>query len=102
MYQLVLQWSTGFENDYDVLIAMEETLEWSISSAEGDVDGHDLGLNEMNLFIHTDHPARAFQAASSALGSNPRWVAVRAGYRSVDGDDYTVLWPPTLKRFFVS
>lgn len=102
MYQLVLQWTAEFEDDYDVLIAMEETLERFISATEGDVDGHDIGSAEMNLFVFTDDPVRAFQAAFSALGSNPRWAAVRAGYRPLDGDDYTVLWPPTLERFFVT
>ena len=102
MYQLVLQWTTEFEEDYDVLIAMEEILEKSIPATDGDVDGHDLGTGEMNLFVYTDDPARAFRAASSALGTHPRWGAVRAGYRPVDGDAYIVLWPSTLERFLVT
>ena len=100
-YQLVLQWTTGLEDDHAALIAMEEALERSMPAGAGDVDGHDLGSGEMNLFVHTDDPARTFAAASRALGDDPRWVVVRAGYRLVDGDDHVVLWPPTLDRFSV-
>lgn len=101
-YQLVLQWTTELEDGYDELIAMETSLEGAIPAAVGDVDGHDLGSGEMNLFVDTDDPQGAFRAASSALGGNPRWAAVRAGYGAVDGDDYTVLWPPALEQFRVA
>ncbi|MDP5227834.1 MULTISPECIES: hypothetical protein [Arthrobacter] len=99
---LVLQWPATSEADYDVLISLEEHLESDLNEAHGFVDGHDFGAGEMNLFVHTDQPLDAFRDAQEVLGADPRWATVRAAYRSVDGDDYTVIWPVTLQKFSVS
>lgn len=99
---LVLQWSAASEADYDALISMEDSLESDLDEAHGYVDGHDFGSGEMNLFVHTDLPLDAFRDAQAVLGSDPRWAAVRAAYRSAEGDDYTIIWPATLQDFSVS
>jgi hypothetical protein len=98
-YLLVLQWTTGAEDDYDALLEMEDTLETSIPAAHGYVDGHDLSSGEMNLLVCTDEPLAAFEDAAAALSSGPRWLDVRAAYRLVEGDEYVVLWPATLQQF---
>lgn len=99
---LVLQWPAASEADYDALISMEDRLEADLDEAHGYVDGHDFGSGEMNLFIHTNFPLDAFGDAQAALDPDPRWATVRAAYRLTDGDDYTVIWPPTLQEFSVS
>jgi hypothetical protein len=101
-YLLVLQWAAGAEADYDALIEMESTLERSMPAAHGDVDGHDYGSGEMNLFICTDEPLLAFEDARAALREDPRWRDVRAAYRPADGDRYVILWPATLQQFEVT
>jgi hypothetical protein len=99
---LVLQWPSASSDDYDALIAMEDTLETHLAEAHGFVDGHDFGSGEMNIFVHTDTPLEAFRDAQACLGSDPRWADLRAAYRPLDGDLYTVLWPETLEQFSVS
>jgi hypothetical protein len=101
-FLLVLQWAVEADDDYDALIDMESTLEQSIPAAHGDVDGHDYGSGEMNLFIYTDEPLQAFKDAQAALLRDRRWLDVRAAYRPVDGDQYVVLWPATLQQFQVA
>jgi hypothetical protein len=57
---LVLQWPAASLDDYDALIAMEDTLEGALAQGNGVVDGHDFGSGEMNIAIHTDAPLEAF------------------------------------------
>jgi hypothetical protein len=99
-YVLVLQWPGSFEADFDALIGMEDRL----SEALGDhasVDGHDFGSGEMNIFIETDHPTKAFSDAIATLGDGLRWAEVRAAFRDSTGDEYTILWPQGLNAFSV-
>lgn len=101
-YLLVLQWTVTTEDDFDALLDLESALEASLPPAHGDVDGHDHGSGEMNLFVFTTVPFEAFKDAHAALSGNARWAQVRAAYRPVDEDGYVVLWPPTLERFEVA
>jgi hypothetical protein len=101
-YILVLQWPATSEADFDGLISIEDLLEADLPDACGFVDGHDFGAGEMNIFVQTDRPLEAFQDAMTSLSPDPRWAAVRAAYRPVDGDRYVVLWPKTLEVFSVS
>jgi hypothetical protein len=89
---LVLQWAVSSAADLEDLVRMEEELETSLG-ADAVVDGHDFGSGEMNIFIETDHPARAFADVEAILGHWPRWAGVRAAHRETSGDAYTVLWP---------
>jgi hypothetical protein len=57
-YQLVLQWPAHAIEDFDRLVEVEETLVERLSERH-DVDGHDMGAGEMNMFIHTEHPTAA-------------------------------------------
>jgi hypothetical protein len=79
---------------------MEDELERSFSES-AIVDGHDFGSGEMNIFIETDEPARAFAEVQAALSQAPRWADVRAAHREATGDTYTVLWPVGLTEFRV-
>lgn len=100
-YILVLQWPGASMSDYDELINLEDQLE-GVLSAGHSVDGHDFGSGEMNIFVETDDPAAAFAQVAAALGGSPRWADVRAAYRDATGEDYDILWLPTLREFSVS
>ena len=97
---LVLQWPGSSEADFEELVRMEDELERSLSES-AIVDGHDFGSGEMNIFIETDEPARAFAEIQAVLGQRPRWADVRAAHREATGDTYTVLWPVGQTEFRV-
>ena len=97
---LVLQWPGSAEVDFEQLVRMEDELEGSLSESSS-VDGHDVGSGEMNIFIETDQPSRAFAEVQRILGHWPRWPDVRVAHRERNGDIYTVLWPPGRTEFTV-
>ena len=100
-YQLVLQWPAADSQDYDAMIEIEDTLIQRLSAVH-EVDGHDAGSGEMNIFIRTDDPQRAFAEIQGILDSRDFWVDARAAYREVRGGKYVVLWPSNLTDFGVA
>ena len=100
-YQLVLQWPAASIKDYDAMIEIEDALVEKLSD-ENEVDGHDAGSGEMNIFIRTDKPKEAFNEVKNILGSRDVWVDARVAYREVSGSEYKILWPKSLTEFKVS
>lgn len=100
-YQLVLQWPASSIKDYDAMIEIEDALVENLSAAN-DVDGHDAGSGEVNIFIRTDDPKRAFNEVKAILGTRDFWVDARVAYREVAGNEYTILWPKDLTEFKVA
>ncbi len=100
-YQLVLQWPASSIKDYDAMIEVENALVEKLSEAN-DVDGHDAGSGEVNIFIRTDDPKRAFNEVKAVLGTRDFWVDARVAYREVTGSEYTILWPKDLTEFKVA
>ena len=96
-YQVVLQFSTIHMN-LDKLVELETLLEEKLKS--NDVDGHDIGQEEMNIFILTNDPKKCFKTALSLIGVDVQ-VNLKAAYRKLDEDDYIVLFPKGLKKFDV-
>jgi hypothetical protein len=98
-YMLVLQFPEAFV-DYDKLIELEEAL---IDALDGvaDVDGHDRGSGEANIFIITEMPKEVFAGAKKVVEAADV-PAFKAAYREVSGESYTVLWPPGTDRFEVA
>jgi len=91
-YQLVLQFSGDSLGDYDATVALENELIAELGDS-ADVDGHDAGSGEVNIFIITADPVRTFRQSRVVLERNRRLGAVTAAYRLVDGEEYTVIWP---------
>src|SRR2546427_12694121 len=91
-YQLVLQFRGDSLADYDAMVALEHDLIAELGDS-ADVDGHDVGSGETNIFIITAEPVRTFRASRVVLERNRCLGAVTAAYRSVDGEVYTVVWP---------
>jgi hypothetical protein len=60
--------------DYDSMIAIENLLISGISK-NSCVDGHDVGSDEVNIFIETDDPQRLYDEVRSLLGSHDAWSA---------------------------
>jgi hypothetical protein len=93
-YQLVLQWLYNDISDYDELIAYEDLLNERLSSHLGEVDGHDCGTGEMNIFVFTDNPRQAFESCRTLICSQLMESGLSAGYREINGEEYIRLWPP--------
>ena len=63
-YQLVLQFNASSIEDFDAMVALEEDIE-RVLGENHEVDGHDYGSGEMNIFVHTNDPAQALALAFS-------------------------------------
>ena len=91
-YQLVLQFPDRWLWGFHFLVRLEDQL-IRILGSSADVDGHDCGSGEMNIFIYTDDPVGTFQRIRPVL-ARKWWLKISAAaYREVDGEDYTVIWP---------
>jgi hypothetical protein len=99
--ELVLQLPGNSLQDYDVLIELEDSIITGLGNT-GAVDGHDMGLAEMNLFIRTDHPKLAFDAIKTLPQVERFMPQLKAAYRDVGGDNYTILYPPDLSSFSIT
>jgi hypothetical protein len=98
-YQLVLQFRERWPWSLHFLIRLGDQLITKLGNS-ADVDGHDCGSGEMNIFIYTDDPIGTF-GKIRALLARKLWVRVSAvAYREVEGEDYTVLWPEGSQKPF--
>jgi hypothetical protein len=84
-------------SELDTAIALEERLE-QLSNGAFEIDGHDAGAGEINIFIITDDAATTLDSIRSELPNDQSW---RAGFRDLDSDDYSPLAPNGLATFEV-
>ena len=96
-YQLTLQFRGDSLADYDAMVALQDELTEELGDS-ADVDGHDCGSGETNIFIFTSDPAATFQRIRPVLERTAHLQSVTAAYREVDGERYTVLWPAGSER----
>ena len=92
-YQLVIQFplSDASADDFDQLLVIENKLDLALRYKH-QVDGHDIGSGEMNIFIHTNDPTEAFRISKDALSEKDLEI-VMVAFRELNGDKYSVLWP---------
>ena len=98
-YQFTLQFRGDSLGDYDAMVALEDELTEELGDS-ADVDGHDYGSGETNIFIFTSDPAATFQRVRPVLERTGHLQAVTAAYREADGERYTVMWPEGSQREF--
>jgi hypothetical protein len=98
MHQLVLQFAANSLRDYDDLVALEQQLAAELGGSE--VDGHDMGSGEANIFILTADAQTTFRQLVPLLQRSGRLPEVTAAYRRTDEDRYHVLWPEDSSREF--
>ena len=92
MYQLVLQFSPWGDRSLDDLIALEERLE-AITDLEAEVDGHDLGSGEANIFLITANPVRTVTHCIPAIGAEGLLPLLSAAFRKDGEERYSRVWP---------
>ena len=100
-YQLVIQFNGDSLSDYDVMISLEDTLSEDLAGI-AEVDGHDMGSGQTNIFMIASDPLLAFDRAKVVLARAGLLPGVTAAYRPASGDAYTVLWPPHQHTFSVA
>ena len=89
--QLVIQFTASENDDFDSFIEIEEEIINSIAP-EHEVDGHDFGMSEFNIFIITNNPQEASSLAIKAIPARHK-KNVKMAYRSTDDESYTVMYP---------
>jgi len=91
-FQLVLQFPANSVADYDEMVALEDKLIENLG-VSANVDGHDCGSGEMNIFVHTNEPEKIFERIRPVLAKQKLLENLVAAYREMTGKDYTVVWP---------
>jgi len=97
---LVLQWCEPSLPHFDQLIAIEDSL-IAVIGDYGQVDGHDVGAAECNIFIETPEPMNCFNALRLACEREPWFATLTAGYRRLDEQSYKPLWPTDMESLTV-
>lgn len=67
-----------------------------------EVDGHDAGVSEVNIFILTNDFVKAFNEVKAVLQDEELWLDARVAYRDVNNSEDTILWPEGLSEFSVA
>ena len=87
----MLQFSPWSARDFDDLVRIENELRSLLDSDE--IDGHDLGSNEANIFVLTEDPLSVFNAYLPAITAAALLPVLSAGYRALDQDEFVRMWP---------
>ena len=92
-YQLVIQFplTDASADDFDKLLVIENELDLTLRDTH-QVDGHDIGSGEMNIFIFTNNPNEAFELAKNTL-SEKDLNKIMVAFRDINSDKYSVIWP---------
>ena len=99
-YQLVLQLPAASIKDYDDMIELEETIAKRIGEL-GEVDGHDMGSGETNIFIHTNSPNAVFDRIKAHLGTKDFLPDMKVAYREIGQETFTIIHPDNLEHFSI-
>ena len=99
-YQLVVQFAGSDQLDLDAVVALEDELARHVP-AGAEVDGHDFGVGEANIFIRTPDPVRTFDAVAPILRSRSPVAGWAAAYRAERSDEYVRIWPAGSTEPFV-
>jgi len=99
--ELVLQWPASSIKDYNTLIEIEGIINGGLGDL-GKLDGHDMGTGEMNIFVRTDHPKLAFEKIKSLLGTKDFIPDLKAAFRDVGKDNFTIIYPTDLDHFAIA
>jgi hypothetical protein len=101
--QLVLQFKCETIEDFDRLASLEDALDRYLRrSADANLDGHDCGMGEYNMFIHCNRPETGFENLAAFIGEQSPGLPFSAGYRRFTEDIYTPIWPKSLAVFSIS
>jgi hypothetical protein len=98
-YQLVLQVQGESLADFDAMMNLEQDLTLQLSDV-AEIDGHDMGCDEINIFILTSNPVSVFTHAKPVLERHGFLAHIKSGFRLLTEDTYTSIWPQNSKDKF--
>lgn len=75
-----------------MLVGLEDDLRQLVMPI-AEVDGHDMGSGEMNIFVLTDDPVGTYERAKPLLADSSLLQTVAVAYRYLRSDDFIVIWP---------
>jgi hypothetical protein len=78
-YQLVLRFQGESVQEFDDLVVLEDLLVEELPM-DSEIDGHDFGSGEFNIFILTDQPEQTFHAAEQTIQQYRPPQKLRAAY----------------------
>jgi hypothetical protein len=90
--QLVLQFKGNAMPNFGSLVIFEDNLQ-RIVEPIAEVDGHDIGTGEINVFVLTADPVATFERTKPLLTDESLLHKVSAAYRDLRSDKYVVVWP---------
>lgn len=100
-YQLVIQFEASSTEDFGFFLKFENRLIEKLKD-DSEVDGHDFGTAEMNVFVFTNHPDHTVVAVKALASEMYPNRPMKIGYRKLSEDYYAVLWPPGLTEFKIA
>ncbi len=89
--QLVIQFVISEDDDFDSFIEIEEEI-IKLIEPKHEVDGHDFGAKEFNMFINTNAPKEASSQALKAIPSRYK-ESMKIAYRPTEGEAYKMIYP---------
>ncbi|WP_298865500.1 hypothetical protein [uncultured Gimesia sp.] len=99
-YQLIIQFPAESLDDFDALVRLEDRMIGAVGSA-ANIDGHDFGSGEANIFIITSDPKATFDLLRNQLELQGILDQCKVAHREISGEQYTVLWPADFKGVFM-
>lgn len=96
---LVLQTSGESPAAFDAMMNVEQDLAPELGDIAL-VDGHDMGCNEINIFIITSNPLLVFARAKPVLERHGLLADINSAFRLLSGDTYTRVWPEGSTNLF--
>ena len=94
-YQLVIQTR---DSSLDAVIALEDMIT-DLLNGTSEIDGHDFGSGEANIFIITTKPESDCNAIKTALGQRLEKEKIKIAYRALGSSEYISLYPKETENF---
>ena len=92
MFQLVLQFRPWGAKGIEDLFSVETKLITALGGM-ATVDGHDIGSNEANIFVHCVDPWGTLTYCVPVIDAAGLLPIFSAAHRPLDGDRYIRDWP---------
>ncbi|MBS0250340.1 MAG: hypothetical protein JSR78_04675 [Proteobacteria bacterium] len=94
-HQLVLQFQGDDDDTLDKVIALEDRLIEALgNSTSAEVDGHEPGDGVINLVLMAKNATKVWEKIEPIVEDASDELDINAvAFRSLDGEDFTVLWP---------